>query len=240
MAKLKGFIAVVLALVLVVAGAFFPKAVSFFLDWRNNGTASLNPIASIRIELDKNIPSLGKLAILNRLGSSIELSESKAKMNREEVLDAVHKGIQPYLDAQLMAYSEVDIQMHPSLIQSQTDQGLQSIVWFVDIAGDISNYTFLQLIVDDETGSILMISFTHENLQGMLGGTEALSAFTDIYFTALGFDDYAQFLVRDLDYAYVGDNANAARYRFGDAVYGEVNVDLYVHEHGFYIEFPST
>ena len=85
-----------------------------------------------------------------------------------------------------------------------------------------------------------MISFTHENLQGMLGGTEALSAFTDIYFTALGFDDYAQFLVRDLEYAYVGDNANAARYRFGDAVYGEVNVDLYVHEHGFYIEFPST
>ena len=178
MAKLKGFIAAVLVLALIVAVAYFPKAISIFLDWKNNGTASLNPIASIRIELDKNIPSLGKLAILNRLGSSIELSENKAKMNQEEVLAAVHKGIQPYLDTQLMVYSEVDIQMHPSLIQSQTDQGLQSIVWFVDITGDISNYTFLQLIVDDETGSILMISFTHENLQGMLDGTEALSEFT--------------------------------------------------------------
>lgn len=240
MAKLKGFIAVVLALVFVVAGAYFPKAISIFLDWRNNGTASLNPIASIRIELGKNIPSLGKLAILSRLGSSIELTESKAKMSREEVLDAVHNGIQPYLDAQLMVYSEADIQIHPSLIQSQTDQGFQSIVWFVEITGEISNYTFLQLIIDDETGSILMISFTHENLQGLLVGTEALSAFTDIYFTALGLDDYAQSLVPDLEYAYVGDNANATRYRFGDAVYGEVNVDLYVHGHGFYIEFPSV
>ena len=239
MAKLKGLIAVVLALALIVAGAYFPKAISTILDWQNGGNVSTNPISSIRIEISKDIPSLGKLALLSRLGSSIELTESKAKMNKEEVMEAVYTGIQPYVDSQLIAYSEQSVQMYPSLIQAKDDQDLQSIVWFVEITGDPANYTFLQLILDDETGDIIMISFTHENLEGLLFGMEALSAFADIFFTMLGIDDYAQFVVRDLEYAYVGDNANAIRYRFGDAVYGEVNVDLYVHEHGFYIEFPS-
>lgn len=239
MAKLKGLITVVLALALIVAGAYFPKAISTILDWQNGGNVSTNPISSIRIEISKDIPSLGKLALLSRLGSSIELTESKAKMNKEEVMEAVYTGIQPFVDSQLLAYSEQSVQMYPSLIQAKDDQDLQSIVWFVEITGDPANYTFLQLILDDETGDIIMISFTHENLEGLLFGMEALSAFADIFFTSLGIDDYAQFVVPDLEYAYVGDNANAIRYRFGDAVYGEVNVDLYVHEHGFYIEFPS-
>ena len=240
MAKLKGFVAVVLSLALIVAGAYFPKAISTILDWQNSGNVSTNPISSIQIEISKDIPSLGKLALLSRLGSSIELTESKAKMNKEEVMEAVYTGIQPYVDSQLMAYSEQSVQMYPSLIQAKDNQDLQSIVWFVEITGDPANYAFLQLIVDDETGNILMISFTHENLQGLLFGSEALTVFADIFFTNLRIDDYAQFVVPDLEYAYVGDNANAIRYRFGDAVYGEVNVDLYVHEHGFYIEFPST
>ena len=60
MAKLKGFIAVVFTLVLIVAVAFFPKAISILLDLKNNGTASLNPIASIRIELEKKHSLLGQ------------------------------------------------------------------------------------------------------------------------------------------------------------------------------------
>ena len=116
---------------------------------------------------------------------------------------------------------------------------MQSIVWFVDITGDPINYTFLQLVVDDETGNILRISFTHENLQGLLFGIEALTVFADVFFNGLGINDYASFLAPDLEYAYVGENANAIRYQLGDSVYGEVIVDLFVHEHGFYIEFPS-
>ncbi|MBQ9843709.1 MAG: hypothetical protein IJO31_06095 [Oscillospiraceae bacterium] len=239
MAKLKGFIAVVLALALIVAGAYFPKAISTILDWQNRGNVSTNPISSIRIEMAKDIPSLGKLALLSRLESTIEIPESKAKMNKEEVMEAVYTGIHPYVDSQLMAYCEQSVQMHPCLIQAKDDQDMQSIVWFVEIIGDPVNYTFLQLIIDDETGNILMISFTHENLQGLLFGIEALTVFADIFFNGLGIDDYASYLTPDLKYAYVGDNANAIRYQLGNSVYGEVIVDLYVHEHGFYIEFPS-
>lgn len=239
MGKLKGFFAVVLALALIIAGAYFPKAVSLFLDWTNTGNVSSNPIESIRFELDKDIPSIGKLAILSRLGSSIELSESKASMTKEEVMAVVYEGIQPYIDSNMMSYSEQEVHLYPSLIQAQDDQDLQSIVWFVDITGGPVNYTFLQLIVDDETGKILMLSYTHEDFEGNIVGAEAIAVFADIYFTGLGLNDYAQAAVSDLEYAYVGENANAIRYRFGDAIYGEVNVDLYVHEHGFYVEFPS-
>lgn len=239
MAKLKGLIAVVLTLALIVAGAYFPKAISAFLDWQNRGAVAANPFSSVRIEMAKNIPSLGKLAILSRLGSSIELTESKAKMSKEEVMEAVYTGIGPYVDAQLMAYSEQSVQMYPSLIQAKGDQGLQSVVWFVEITGDPINYTFLHLVIDDETGDILRISFTHENLQGLLFGHEALRVLADIFFNGLEIHDYASYLTPDLEYAYVGDKANAIRYQLGGSVYGQVIVDLYVHEHGFYIEFPS-
>ena len=239
MAKLKGFIAVILTLVTLVAGAYFPKAISMFLDWRNTG-ASSNPISSIRFEIAKDIPFLGKLALFSKLDSSIELTENKASMTPEEVMDAVHEGIQPYVDAQLIEYSEQDVEMHPSMLfQTDRNQDLRGIVWFVNIGGDPSNYTYLQLVVDDETGKILNISYTYEVLDAPLVGTEALTAFADIYFNSLEIPEYADFIVPDLEYAYVGDDANAVRYRFGDAVYGEVNVDLYVHGHGFYVEFPS-
>lgn len=240
MAKLKVFLAVIVTLALIAAGACLPKAVSLVLDQKNNGNASASPISSIRFEFEKDIPALGKLALLSRLDSSIELTESKATMTQTEVMDAVYEGIQPYIDALLIAYSEKDVELYPSLIlQAQDNQDLQGIVWFVNIGGDPANYTYLQLLVDDETGKLLTLSYTYEALDAPVIGTEALTAFADIYFNGLGIDNYAQFAVPDLEYAYVGDDANAIRYRFGDAVYGEVNVDLYVHSHGFYVEFPS-
>ena len=239
MAKLKGFVAVILTLALITAGAYFPKAVSMFLDWKNNGTTS-TPISSIRFEIDKDIPFLGKLALISKMDSSIELTENKATMTPEEVMDAVYEGIQPYVDAQLIVYSEKDVEMHPSMLfQADGNQDLRGIVWFVNIGGEPYNYTYLQLLIDDETGKILNISYTYEDLDATLVGSEALAVFADIYFNSLEIPEYADFIVPDLEYAYVGDDAKAISYRFGDAVYGEVNVDLFVHGHGFYVDFPS-
>ena len=172
------------------------------------------------------------------MNGTIGLSEDKAKMTKEEVMAAIHVGLQPYIDAQLVAYSENEVQLHPSLIQVQNHPELQSIVWIVTITADFPSYTYFDLMIDDETGHILLISYASDGFKDALVGTEALSAFADIYFTSLGINDYMKFVVPDLEYAYVGDNAVAMRYRFGDTTYGEVNVDLFVIEHGFYIQFP--
>lgn len=239
MGKLKGFFAVVLALALIIAGAYFPKAVSLFLDWTNTGNVYSNSIASIRFELDKDIPSIGKLAILGRYDGSIELGESKASMSRAEVMAAVYKGIQPYIDKNMMHYSEQEVHLYPCLIYVQDDKDLQNIVWFAEVTGDPANYTFLQVAVDDETGKILACSYTYEDNEGYIVGAEAIAVFADIFFTGLDIHDYKQAVVSDLEHAYVGENVHATRYRFGDAIYGEVNVDLYVHEHGFYVELSD-
>lgn len=242
MSKLKGFVAIVFALAVISAGAYFPKIVSLCLDWSNTGNVSYDPITSIRLEIKKDIPALGKLAMLSRMDGNIELSESKAKMTKEEVMDAVYNGLQPYIDAQLAVYSEQEVQMHPSLFWVQNDPDLQGIVWLVTVYGDPDpvDFTFFDMVIDDETGQILRIFYTSEAPSDVLTGTDALSAFADIFFTGLNIDDYRQGAASDLEYAYVGDNATAIRYRFGDALYGEINIDLYVYEHGFYIEFPST
>ena len=242
MNKLKEFTALMLTLALIAAGAYLPKAVSLFLDRSDTGNASFAPISSLRFEISKNIPSIGKLAILSRLDSSFELRESKAQMTQQEVLDAIHTGVQPYIDAQLMVYSEADVEMRPTLVQAQDDQALQSVVWLVAISGDPADSSLLQMVIDDETGNILMISSACENvnIEASLAGPEALAVLADIYFTGLGIDDYARSEVRDLEYAYTQDNTSAVRYCFYDSTYGEVNVDLYVHEYGFDIEFPGV
>ena len=240
MSKVKVFLTVTLALALICVGAFFPKITARFLDLRNAGNASYNPITSVRLEIKTDIPSIGKLAMLCNMDSNIEISESKATMTASEVMEAVYSELQPYIDSQLLTYSEYEVYMQPSLVQSSNNQNLQGIVWWVTISGDPSNYSFLDLAIDDETGHILRINYSIEDPTDNISGLEALYVLSDIYFSGLDMNYYESYAVSDLEDTYVGDNAVAIRYRFGDVVYGEVNVDMYVYEHGFYMEFPNV
>ncbi|MBQ8831487.1 MAG: hypothetical protein IJ017_07800 [Oscillospiraceae bacterium] len=240
MSKLKVFLTVIPALALICIGAFFPKIIAKFLDIQNTGNASYNPIESVRLEIKTDIPSLGKLAMLSSMDSNITISESKANMTTEEVMEAVYSGLQPYIDSQLLTYAEYEVYMQPSLVQSSNNQNLQGIVWWVTISGEPSDYCFLDLAIDDETGQILRINYSVEDPTDNIGGLEALYILSDIYFSGLSMNYYENYAVPDLEDTYVGDNTVAIRYRFGDVVYGEVNVDMYVHEHGFYMEFPNV
>lgn len=246
MHKRKICIAVLLTFALLAAGACFPNIVSHILDWQHNGVPSYNPIMSIQLEIKRDVPALGRLAMMSRMDGYIELAESKASMTKEEVMTAVSNGLAPYIDtqlmdAQLMEYSESDVQLHPCLIQVPNMPDLQGVVWFVTVSADPNAFSYLGMAIDDETGDILQINYTCEVEMNTISGVEALNQFADIFFSSLGIEDYWYFAETNLEYEYTAEDVNAMRYSLGvgDKVYGEVNIDLYVHEHGFYVEFPE-
>lgn len=238
MRKWKTFLAIAVMLAFLLAGAFFPKTISGIYDWKNTGVPASQPLGTIQLELRTNISAMGKLSMMSRMTGSIELAERKAEMTKAEVLDTVHKALQPYIDAKLIADAPGEVQLYPCLVQVEDALELQSILWVVTISGYSPGFSYIDLAVDDETGRILSISYTYE-MGDPLSGKEALSAFADIYFTGLGIADYAQFASSDLDYAFEDETSHAMRYRFGDIQYGEINVDLHVHSNGFYVEFPG-
>ena len=69
-----------------------------------------------------------------------------------------------------------------------------------------------------------------------LDGT--LARFAETYFGGLAVENYENFATEELENRYIGDDVAGIRYRIGDTAYGEVNLDLYVHPYGFYVDTP--
>lgn len=236
MSKLKTGIAAVLTLALLVGGAFFPKLVSAVQDQISRDNATSNPIRSIQLEIEKNVSVLGRMVMLVNVQGAIELTENKTKMTSQEVMDAARKGLQPYIDVNLIKYNEAEVTLSPHLLQVPDMLELQGIVWSVAITIAADPYSYINLIIDDETGHILQIWYASEDNPCDIPAEDALVLLAEIFFSSLDLDYAAQGIA--VESIYANDALNAAnRYCFTDPKYGEVLVDLYVYPEGFYIEY---
>ncbi len=240
MRRFKTALFVLLTLAALVFFAFAPHMVSAILDDNTIGRVSLDPMVSPEIKLRKNIPALGKLAMLSQMEGTIALAEEKATMDREQVMEAVYKALRPYLDAHLATYSEQNIEMYPHLVQIPEHLELQSIVWIVTIQGGPKSFTFFDLLIDDETGQLLRISYTTGNGMYTLHPADALMHFEEIYFSQLGLSDYSYAWAADMAPVNIGDSGAGKRFVFTSDEYGEIPVDLYIYDYGFYVEFPLS
>lgn len=220
--------------------AFVPHMVSAILDDNTIGRVSLDPMVSPELKLRKNISPLGKLAMLSQMDGTIALAEEKATMDREQVMEAVYDALRPYLDAQLVTYSEINVELYPHLVQIPEHLELQSIVWIVMIHGDSKSFTFFDLLIDDETGQLLRISYVTEEGMFDLSAGDVLTHFEEIYFSQLELADYAVYWAADMAPVNAGDSGSGRRYVFVSDEYGEIPVDLYVYDYGFYVEFPLS
>lgn len=237
MAKLKYILVIVLAVVIVIAGAFLPRLVADFRDEATLGKAGFEWMQPVEFEIHRNIPSMGKLAMMAQFSGAVEIPESKATMTAQQVREACGAALQPYIDAGLMAeFVQWQVELCPYLIQTPVING---IVWTVTIFDGPEGLYLIDAVIDDETGQLLRIDVMDQQFRGSELRTEYLYAFADLFFSGLGITDYDYAAFETDDLKKIGTGADALRYRFGDAVYGEVNVDLYVFEYGFYVEFPQ-
>lgn len=237
MSKVKYILVMTLAAAIVITGAFLPRLVSAAGDDVTLGHAGFDRIQSVEFELHRDIPSIGKLVMMTNLNSAVEISASKASMTEQQVREACRADLRPYIDAGLMAdYREWQITTQAYLVQTGAVNG---ILWGVSILNDSEALYAIHAVIDDETGNLLRVYVDDQQFRGSELRTEYLYTLAELFFTGLGMSDYdyPAFKTNDLDD--VQEGSNAVRYRFGDAVYGEVNVDLWVSEYGFYVDFPQ-
>lgn len=240
MRKMKNSILLLLTLLVIAVGAYLPRIIAAAQDGKTMDKVSFDTVRPVQLEIRKDIPSLGKLALLNRLDRVIEIPQEATSMTPEEAEKAAYAALEPYLEAGIMDSFETQIyEIRPLLGQTSDDPGLNSIFWDVTILSDPDVY-FLSLAIDDATGRLLRINYWTEYPIEESARDGILAVFSDLYFNGLEITDYGDYETDDLEDQYIGDSVIGVRYRFGDLVYGEINVDLYAFEYGFYTEFPAV
>ncbi len=223
MHKLKNALIVGCAVVAVVVCAFLPRILSAAGDEATLGKPGSRWMQSMQFEIHKNLPALGKLAMVADAYNVVEVPETTASKTAAQIRDAFTAAMDRFIDAGLMEpYAEWQL-----TIQSVLPQGtdMAGIMWQVILIGDAEGQYYIEAILDDETGQLLMVDVMDQQYRGSDIRKEQVYALTDLYFQGLDIEDYPSA-------AYLSDG-EIQRYRFGDMEYGEVTVDIYVYGYGF-------
>lgn len=228
-----------LTALLILLCAHLPRIMGYVQDRRAMNRVGYSQSAQVQLDIQQNMTPLGKLALLCRMEGVLEVPESFAEMTAAEAEQAALDALQPYVDAGLIPeFSVWHIEAQPLLILTPEEVDLAGLVWAVTILEDDEGVMHMSVDIDDATGKPLRLNYTYE-YWGITDLNGTLARFAELYFGGLALDDHDSFATEDLENKYIGDDVAGRRYRIEDPVYGEVNLDLYVYQYGFYVDTPK-
>lgn len=248
MRKLKAPLLILLTILLLIAGANLPKAAAVVQDSTAN-TVGYSDMQSVSLDLSGNRGSLSveeKLLLL-RDNNILSITEDEASMTLEEVQAAVDAAMRPYEDAGIFQWFKASSANYvPVLCLDPEDPERYNIFWSVSFVNKNEPYQILMLDIDDETGipfSIRYEIYGSYDLKNVLERNyTVMRAFTDIYFRQLGWTevaDYAESTGTGYEYGVLDGEVSLSRYSFGDARYGEINIEFYVTGTGSFYNYFS-
>lgn len=243
MRKARNLTLLIAAAVIIATCALLPGIVSAWQDGKTLGQNKYEPIANIALDIrgEEEASPVAGIAMMCRMDGGLEVSESMAKMTQKEAETRAFEILQEYVDAGLVeTFEPVVLESLCMLATVTMDPSLNGIYWRVTlVSADDHDYAQFDLAVDDKTGCALAISYTREQNRNDQSYETLIESFAQVYFYSSGIENYMDFATNDLRKQYTGEKTYAVRYRFGDLVYGELNVDLFAHKYGFYTEFPG-
>lgn len=240
MGKMRKSLILALTLLCICLMAFLPRITGWLQDHRTENKVHYEESAQVRLEIQQDMPLLGKLSLLGRMEGVLEVPEAMAKMTVEAAEQAAVDALQPYMEAGLIPEFTVwHVEARPLLIRTAETTDLAGLIWAVMILSDEEGVLNVSVDIDDATGTLLRLNFNYE-YWGETDLSGSLSRLGEVYFAGLAVEDYERYATDDLEALYIGDDTVGRRYRIGDAVYGEVNLDLYVHRYGFYVATPTV
>lgn len=238
MGKVKNGLVLLLTLACIALTACLPQITGWAQDRAALEQVDYRDSVQVHLEIREDMPLLGKLSLLCRMNGVIEVPEALAEHTAEAAEQAAVDALQPYMEAGLIPEFTVwSVEAQPLLIQTADTADLTGLIWAVNVSGNPDGLPYISLDIDDATGALLRLNVSCENWDAadMEG---CLARFAEIYFAGLDLEEYEQFATDDLENQYIGDDTVGIRYRFGDMIYGEVNLDLFVHRYGFYVGTP--
>lgn len=250
MHKFKAACAVGISLALIGGMALLPKAIAGISDGLNGGKPGTAPMHGVELAVYSNQADepgymLRKLALEQGM-TTIPISPEAAAMREEEVLDAAMEGMAAYVDAGVFEWFEYTFfSAEPYLGMDPKNQSNNSVFWSVQFTHGDKPYRDLFLHIDDETGSILYLSYetygpeasryeTLENRRLMMEG------FVDAFFsplklTASEMSEYKNFIGVEAKEYNTPDEAAIVSYTYEDAVYGAVHVTFHISPEGLHV-----
>lgn len=182
---------VVITAGLLFAFAALPEYVFSVLDIQSVNTPFFHNMPSLQLHLNAEQPALTaleKLVLLCR-GKTVNITQDQATMTEADVQKAVYSCMTEYENAGIVQWFEpTQMSMQPHLMYDPADSARHLVVWTVTmIGGGQDPEQVLLMDIDDETGTILCISYDVYGAFSMEGVWErnqvVMEKFTDIYFS---------------------------------------------------------
>ena len=248
MRNMKTSLLILLTVLMLVLFASLPVIAASVQDSVTGNSAGFREMQTLKLDFGaakETLPMMGKLAMLGNM-EIIDIDPSQATMTEEEVFQAVEARMRDYEEAGIFQWFDVSVRgALPRLGIDLNDPSNFLVFWTVSFSSKDGDTRSLVVEIDDETGNILYICNAVYESFSMDGVWERNSAvmtdFTDIYFSQLGMTEekeYAQSTKTGYEYLERDGGVSQALFSFGDAVYGEVNVEFYVEgTGGFYLFF---
>lgn len=241
MGKVKNTLVILLTMILLAAGSLLPSAAAYMQDETTANVVQYENIEALQLKLEEEQPTMSMLEKLFLMvnGTGKEVTEDVMRMNGGEAIEAAYAALQPYADIYGLPLDNDELQYFSHVVFDENDPYTLNNYWQIYLSLDISENDQITVILDDETGKLMAMELNDWDMNIDAAYLQELQdAVSEVYIGALGLDPVAAWPV-DVESAGVGyDQGNVymiTRYQFVDVRYGEVNVEVGVHNDGFYI-----
>ncbi len=254
--KLRSFLGLLLAAVVILVGASLPDRVGSWQDKNDNGLVSYAKASDVHLQLagEGELSIRHKLSLLAHYSSSMEIPESLAKLSSTEVSTVLEETIGMYQELGLISrdfpvISKTDLTCTPFLVYWDDAKTRSNIFWIVEYyyTGNIA----VTMILDDQTETVCTVYYSDENLgaqwtadteaeqsrrmEEMRSGMEYLcTAFLD----GLGpeFDNYdVKTILASGNTVWTDTLYYTTSVSWSDILFGQVYLDFSLYPSGFYV-----
>lgn len=240
MSKLKTFLTLFIMAAVVIACTFLPNIVNAIQSHNSDAAYKYADMqtAQLRIEDKAPLTTLGKLVLLAD-STSVEIPEDQANMTIAEVHDAAYRCLDVFSYADLITvdYHYFMIEAVPGILYSNQSPVEYSTIWSISLSAP--DYTsVIDLIIDDETGALLHISY--ETSAGLLSEydlPELLPFIAELYFSPLSLQPSAENFGESIENPDTDAYWFSGTYIFYDDIYNEVVIEISLSPHGFSTHF---
>lgn len=225
MKKLKLPLMIVLTVALLCMFACLPKLISDISDTQREGISSYNEILSVQLDITQEAGTMSyadKLFLLKD-AQAADVKQSQASMTETQVEAAVlaflndleYAGIyEPFVPTYMF--------MQPKLMYDLSDASRHLVVWSVTMINKEAPSQSLLLDVDDETGTVLCISYSIYRSYTMdevwERNSKVVDRFTELYFEKLDMTELAVAArIDDYEYNEIDGGVTEAIYTFLNA-----------------------
>ncbi len=236
----KALIALLLALILLVAGAFLPKITGAIMDRSDTNQMEFAQVSDIQLEFVQSDVSMDEiLGILCKATHDVEVPTDLAVRSSGEIQQLAAQALTHYHDAGFFPHSiDPATQLQtciPILEYEQSSRRKSNIFWNLSY-GPKDGAWALGLILDDRTGAVCGISYVREDqdtgntAEPLYQDPEAMAnTFADIFLDGLG----DSFPVSDLAIS-TDKEMVSATVTWPDTINGDCHLIFYILDNAFY------